>query len=471
MNGNRPSPAPRLKILLLCVLPRTTAATIRDHVDAFPRHSRHRVQVVQNLTALYGTFGGRLSTLPNSLDLGLYDVVVIHYSNYLPSDVHFEPSMRERLRKFAGLKVLFLQDEYRQIDVISDAIRDLGIGVLFTCVPEREIEKVYPAGKFPGLVKVNNLTGYVPPGLPKRKVKPLAERPLDVGYRTRQTPFWLGELGAEKWQIAPKFLEATAGEGLRCDISYREEDRLYGKHWIRFLGSSRSVLGTESGASVFDFTGELQLATEQYLASHPGATFEDVQQRFLKEHEGRIRLNQISPRCFEAAALRTAMVLYEGEYSGVLEPGRHYVPLRKDFSNIDEVVRTLRDTAGLQELVDRTYREIALNEKYSYRSFIEMFDAVIDREFHAREIPASNGDRLASMFRTHVVAAESIRSVVRVRMFPILLKLRFGFELWKFRILHTLLGLAYKFYIRILPAKIRDRLRPAVRRILFRDSV
>ena len=123
-----------------------------------------------------------------------------------------------------------------------------------------------------------------------------------------------------------------------------------------------------------------------HMAGNPsmGASFEEVQAKFLLPYENKIRLNQISPRCFEAAALRTAMVLFEGEYSGVLEPGRHYILLRKDFSNFAEVLDALRDDAGLQRLVDRTFEEIARNPKYSYRTFVEQFDQVVEREFAAR---------------------------------------------------------------------------------------
>jgi hypothetical protein len=51
------------------------------------------------------------------------------------------------------------------------------------------------------------------------------------------------------------------------------------------------------------------------------------------------------------------MVLFEGRYSGVLKPHRHYIPLKKDFSNFDEVVAKIRDVEGLQEMVDRTFDE------------------------------------------------------------------------------------------------------------------
>ena len=54
-------------------------------------------------------------------------------------------------------------------------------------------------------------------------------------------------------------------------------------------------------------------------------------------------MNQISPRVFEAIALRTALVLFEGEYSGIIAPGVHYIPLKKNLSNLDDVLSLLGD--------------------------------------------------------------------------------------------------------------------------------
>ena len=74
------------------------------------------------------------------------------------------------------------------------------------------------------------------------------------------------------------------------------------------------------------------------------------------------------------------MVLFEGEYSKVLEPGRHFIILKKDFSNFEEIVKKIKDHAFLQQMADRTYQEVALNPRWSYREFIRIIDQVIDEE-------------------------------------------------------------------------------------------
>jgi hypothetical protein len=388
----------KLNVLLLCNRPArgADASTVTDHLDAFRRFSRHNVFELSFIREL-----------PSRLDLARFDAIVIHYSTALGYyvDHYISAAARQRVHDFPGLKVAFIQDEYRMIDRVHEVLRFLGIDVLFTCVPTPEIGKVYPAAKLPGIAKINNLTGYVPETLLSRPVAAIAARPIDVGYRTRKPPLWLGELGLEKWQIAERFVREAEGSGLRLDVSHSEADRLYGAKWTAFVASCKAMLGVESGASVFDFTGEIQRQVDAYVAEHPQASFQEVQAKFLLPHEGKIRLNQISPRCFEAAALRTAMVLFEGEYSGVLEPGRHYIPLKKDFSNVAEVIAALRDTAGLQRMVDRTFGEVAQNAAYSYKTFISRFDDVLEHEVTARSRPLATQPYDAASFRSALLAS------------------------------------------------------------------
>jgi hypothetical protein len=60
------------------------------------------------------------------------------------------------------------------------------------------------------------------------------------------------------------------------------------------------------------------------------------------------------------------MILYEGRYSGILLPWRHYVPLRKDHANMAEVAAVLRDLPRAQAIVDAAHRDVALNPAYSF---------------------------------------------------------------------------------------------------------
>jgi hypothetical protein len=346
-----------MEILLLCDYRPDNAATVCDHIQALRSLPGHRVKVLSNL-----------GSLPSRLNLNRFDAVIIHYSLILSNNEYVSASARQRLRRFAGVKAIFIQDEYRWVNLAIAAMNEVGIDLLFTCVPEGEWAKVYPPEVLPGVRKIPTLTGYVPEAL--LKLEPLSywERSIDVGYRTRKLGAFYGQLAREKAQIGDIFRSQAPSFGLNCDISVLETDRLYGSRWVDFMRRCRAVLGAESGASVFDFSGQIRIQVTQFERDHPEVGFEEVRRRFFPDQDGLIKVNQISPRCFEAAALRTLMILYEGSYSGILQPWRHYVPLKKDHSNMAEVVASLRDPSQWHTIVSRAYQEVACDPRWGYSS-------------------------------------------------------------------------------------------------------
>ena len=84
-----------------------------------------------------------------------------------------------------------------------------------------------------------------------------------------------------------------------------------------------------------------------------------------------------SPRIFEAITLKSALILFEGKYSGVIKPFIHFIPLKKDFSNIDNVFDKLKDDNYLQLMVDRAFKDVILSGLYTYSSFINNYDKQI----------------------------------------------------------------------------------------------
>ena len=47
----------------------------------------------------------------------------------------------------------------------------------------------------------------------------------------------------------------------------------------------------------------------------------------------------ISPRNIEAALSKTVQIALIDSYSNIMSPDVHYIPLNKDYSNIDEVIK------------------------------------------------------------------------------------------------------------------------------------
>jgi hypothetical protein len=386
MRNERPA-----SILLLAGDPSGTANTVRDHIRSFQRYSRHRVRI----------FDPRRPGRGRELDLGEFDVVVIHYTLFLPGKSAVPPWLREQLRAFGGLTVQFIQDEYRTVDQVTEAMRDVKIDVLFSAVPERAVEQVYVG--LNGTEIVSTLTGYVPEDLSGMTLTPLERRTVEVGYRGRVVPYWLGALGQEKSAIGRDFLARAGPYGLTCDIRWGELDRLYGERWKRFLASCRATLTTESGASITDFDGSIERRTQAYLDEHPNTTFADVHASVLAPFEGNVMINVVSPRVFEAAALRTAIVAFPGEYSGVIQADEHYIPLEKDFANFDEVVARIRDLPALEAMVERTHADLVRSRRYSYETFVRGFDEIVAERVGARVGPGRRSLRRVRLDRAVTV--------------------------------------------------------------------
>ena len=98
-------------------------------------------------------------------------------------------------------------------------------------------------------------------------------------------------------------------------------------------------------------------------------------------------MGQISPRVFEAAAMRTPMMLFSGRYSSLIEPEEHYIELNKDFSNVDAVLARLDDFDALERMAERAHQHLVGSGQFSYGRFVGLIDATIARK--AKELGLS----------------------------------------------------------------------------------
>ena len=360
----------------------TFTATVFEHVSSFARFSPARV-----------FFAHQDVSFP-ACDLGPFDIVIIHYSIRLPFNQIAEATA-QALTAFTGLKVVFIQDEYDHTHRAWYWIKRLGVQLVFSSVPAVSMSRVYPPEQFPGVRFVSNLTGYAPEALValRTHTRP-SQRPLKIGYRGRALPIRYGALGREKvdvGRIVKAYCEST---GVAHDIGWKESDRLYGDAWYDFIASCRAVLGSESGSNVFDWDGTLASRIADYKQRRPRASEDELYDAVIAPLEQPGLMNQVSPRVFEAIACRTALVLFEGRYSDVVLPNVHYIPLRKDGSNLNEVIERLRDDAAVDAMTERAYVDVLASGRYGYQAFTHMVDdeltAALDRRgaTHILRLPA-----------------------------------------------------------------------------------
>jgi len=425
----------RLKILILSTYEGADANAVRDYLVSFRLHSRHDYYYVLDCRRL-----------DERIDLRAFDIILIFWDVYLLGP-ELSDAAREQIARAAAVKVAFVQDEYRDVRAVNQAMARLGVKLAFTCVAPADHRIFYPSDAIPSLEAVYTvLPGYVPAYLEGIPLDVDAPRPLDLGYRSRAMPFYLGDLGQDKTVIAERFQALARAEGLASDISVLERDRLYGRQWVKFLRDCRCVLGTSSGASVVDFTGDIRRSCERHLAVNPDASYDDVKARFFVDADWKVVIDTVSPRVFEAAALGCTLVQHEGLYGGILRADEHYISVRRDYSNVSDVVARMRDSGFCREMTRRAHRDLIASGRYGFAAFAQWFDGVLDKHvtggcrtatlsparfyangyFQRRQamVPRGSGfGVLPSTQLLHHVARRALEALPRARRGPLLSRL------------------------------------------------
>jgi len=341
-------------------------ASVRDHLYSFERYSG-RPCIYVNLA---------VRSLPPLQSLGVRAVI---FHTLLLAQRWHPPTFRRlvaRLQPLRGLDchtVAIPQDDYIHTTALRDFIRDFAVDRVLSCAPESEWRTIY-GDLLDGPTRFTRvLPGYLEPAT-LRRIADLAPsigaRTIDIGYRAWRPDYSLGRHALLKARVGEAFAAAAAGAGVKADISLRDEDTILGDDWYRFMLRCRWMIGVEGGASLLDADGSIRERTAAYRASHPGATFDEVEAACFPGLDGSINLVSISPRHLEACATGTAQVLVAGSYNGILEPEVHYLPVRPDLADVPDVIERLRDEALRDRIAARAHADIAASGRFEYAAFV-----------------------------------------------------------------------------------------------------
>lgn len=343
-------------------------ANVWDHLYSFQRYSKHRCFYLNLENCQTPLFFEKIE----------FHLIIFHtiFLSARWSTSAFEKLVNkaERLKQVNAVKIALPQDEFFKTDVLCDFINEFGIDCVFSVAPKSEWPKIYPTVDFQRVKFFNVLTGYLDETTVSRintLARSVQTRTVDIGYRAWRAASWLGRHGLLKAQVADVFLAKGPRKGLIVDISTRIEDTFLGDEWYKFLLRCKYTIGVEGGASILDLDGTIRQRTERYLVLHPQAELEEIEAACFPNLEGSLQLFAISPRHLEACATRTCQVLIEGAYNGVLIAGQHYIELKRDWSNIDQVLDLIKQNRLRDEITERAYHDVVESGRYTYKSFVE----------------------------------------------------------------------------------------------------
>lgn len=200
-------------------------------------------------------------------------------------------------------------------------------------------------------------------------------RSIDIGYRSFPSKPYLGN--TEKNDIADFWNSICTSHSLSSDISLDPTNRFDAFGYAHFLNNCRFQIGTESGTDYFELSDKTRNAVNSYLYQHPAYSWPEIQKLFFDDYVTPIPMRIISGRQIEAAACKTAQILFEGRYSGYLLPDIHYIPLSIDFSNIDIVLEKIKDLTFVHSIIDNAYDLVP--EFFTYHQLMNLFQASLKR--------------------------------------------------------------------------------------------
>lgn len=250
----------------------------------------------------------------------------------------------------------------------------------------------------------------VPHGLNPEAFKittPRRNRTIDVGTRSFPYPIYIGN------QFRNALMEKTRqiGEMLNLNIDIRSDTRFTRSAWAEFLNQCRFTVATEAGSIRLDRNDSRTFAIQAFLrerrkglAINPaspirgiarhlpwsirqgmlrmlagiGVTHEAIEadptlhaeviERFFSDDGSTTPCGTcISSRHFDAVGCGTIQILVEGRYNDILKAGIHYVPVRSDFADLEDVLRQAAKRDFAEHMLEGARKHVLAHHTLEHR--------------------------------------------------------------------------------------------------------
>ena len=246
---------------------------------------------------------------------------------------------------------------------------------------------------------------------------PQGERRIDVGVRSHR---YLPLLGDNDRNDLFSFFQTTVFDPpLRLDIE--TESRCNRESWADFLNSCKATISTEAGSHYLERDDRTVKAIREYISGKCGEEgiyvvrrgsalerlglkmpgflrrkvksalkdtgikqefqvekivgYDEIYPKFFKDRErAPVYGKAISSRHFDAIGTKTCQIMFAGRYNDILKAGEHYIVLKRDFSNIDEVLARFRDDVFRTAMVDRAYGYVM--EEHTHRNRLSVISTL-----------------------------------------------------------------------------------------------
>jgi len=224
-----------------------------------------------------------------------------------------------------------------------------------------------------------------------------SSRPIDIGVRAFRYPPHLGD--NDRNAMFDMFREVSSRCGLNVDIG---QERFGRDDWVSFLNQCKGTISSEAGSwylskdDSFIKSVESKFGIKQntflsrplikrfghmmpwsfrsfaanflrHFSASSGPSRQEMLDAFSEFSQPTVYSKCISSRHFDAIGTRTVQILLEGRYNDVLIPKEHYICLKRDYSNFDEVISSFLDVKERNRIAESAYQHVMDGHTYGHR--------------------------------------------------------------------------------------------------------
>ncbi len=296
-----------------------------------------------------------------------YDCIILLHSAF--SNACLVPKYIQKIiRHKKAFKVYFIGNEYKHMPEKMKLTKYLKINLFITQSHRKEVINLYQNYLESKVKSIANTGIDDDIFFPKLKYD---DRDIGIGYRTYPEPDYFGH--QERVRLY-KFLNEFSlnNKKFKFDLSIKNEDRFDYLKWPDFLNNCKCLASSNTGWDYFALNDDIRNRVNKSKIKN----FNIIYEKFFKNLNKGVQWRAVTGKVIEPAACKTALMLVEGDYDN-FKPNIHYIPLKKDYSNINECIEKLNDSSFINQIIDNSY-ELVKN-KYLYRHLLEKLYNIITK--------------------------------------------------------------------------------------------
>ena len=252
--------------------------------------------------------------------------------------------------------IFFVGNEYKLMPEKIDFIAKNKVDIVVSQYPLETAKWLYEKtdAKIISLPHALNLKHFYP------KVD-LSKRKIDIGNRSYEYPKYLGD----NLRLRTYELMKNLRNEFVVDVSSDPNKRFNRNQWSEFLNNCKYTISSEVGSKYVERDDYTRKIINEFELKGEYSKIK----KYFQDYKPLTYLSgkAIGGRHFDAVGTKTCQILVEGEYSNILKPNKHYIELKKDFSNLYEVKQIIKSDSMRKFLVEEAFDHIKHNHLYKHR--------------------------------------------------------------------------------------------------------